>query len=166
MVSYLRICLQDGDGRTGFANLPVEDVALPAGYQAKIDAVTAVMGGQSTAFLTEATVRYTEVCIRSAINETLPARGDIRDNWITQAQAALTPGSRPFTFQIPGRNTNPVLTLASSKNTLIDPTQPAWTSFVAALLAAGVGLVDPELDDAALLLGARADTSKRRAPRI
>lgn len=166
MASYLKIKLQDGDGRTGDARIPIADVALPAGFDALVAAALAVFGGTTNAFLTQATVKSWAVEIVTDVNAALPAAGDIRTAWKVGAFAALTPGADPFTFQIPGRNTNPVLTLASSKNVLLDPSQPAWTAFVAALAPAGLDLVDPDNDDSAALTGAKAIVTQRVNPRV
>lgn len=166
MASYLKIALQDGDGRIGYTRIPVADVDLPVGYATLVGDVLAVFGGTTNAFLTQATVKSWAIEIVTDVNAALPAAGDIRNGWKVGAFAALTPGADPFTFQVPGRNTNPVLTLASSKNVLIDPSQPAWTAFVAALAPAGVDLVDPDNDDSAALTGAKAIVTQRVNPRV
>jgi len=160
--SRLQIVLQDSDNRKGVFDIPVADVALPAGYQTKIDAVTALLGGTTTNFLTSSTVFKSRVIIESAENNVLPASSDIRNTWKI---SAVAPAEDEFTFSLPGRLTLGALTTEVSKGALLDTALAVWTNFLAALAAAGVDLQSP-LAASAVPLGARALTTRRERPRI
>lgn len=163
MPSILEVVLQDADGRPGVMRVPVSDVALPAGYQTKLDALTAVFGGTTANFLTTANVKKTRVIIESAENDVLPAASDIRLAWRVDVQPV---GEDIFTFQIPGRNPLGALTSAISKHQLLDTTQAVWDAFIDAL-AITTGLeLESESGATAVPLGARAISTKRQAPRV
>lgn len=164
MPSFVEVVFQDADGRTGSLMLPVDDVALPSGYQAKIDALTAIFGGTSASFLTMANVKKTKVIIESAENATLPTSGDIRTTWEVYASAT---GHPQFRFQMPGRNVLGSLTTVESKGVLIDQSLGVFDSLVAALApSTGLGLKDQPNGDSAYINAMRAKTGKRVTPRI
>lgn len=163
MPTFLEIVLQDADGRPGVMRVPVNDVALPAGYQAKLDALTALFGGTTANFLTKANVKKTRVVIESVENDVRPAAADIRLAWKVEVQPV---GEDTFTFQIPGRNDLGVMTTEISKGVLLDTDLAVWTAFLDAL-AITTGLeLESESGATAVPVGARAITTKRVAPRI
>jgi hypothetical protein len=164
MSSFVEVMLQDGDGRHGRMIIPVADVALPTGYQAKLDALTALFGGATTEFLTSANVRYTRVIIESSVYDTVPTiASDIRNTWRVRASAA---GYAPFYWQLPGRLTIPEMTTEESKGVLIDQSIPAFDALVAALAAStGLGMKD-KAGHAAFLNAMKARTTRRVDPRI
>ena len=163
MPSKVEIVLQDADGRQGTASFYVNDVALPAGYQTKLDALTAVFGGTTANFLTTANVFKTRVIIESAENNTLPAASDIRLAWRVDVQPV---GEDIYTLQIPGRNPLGALTSAISKHQLLDTSLAVWTDFTDALaITTGLELED-ENGTTSVPLGARAISTKRQAPRV
>lgn len=164
MATFVEVMLQDGDNRHGRMIIPVADVALPSGYQAKLDALTALFGGATTAFLTSANVRFTRVIIESSVFETLPTgQSDIRNTWRVRASA---PGFDPFYWQLPGRLTLPAMTSEESKGVLIDQSLPAFDALVAALASStGLGMKDKDGHDA-FINAMKARTTRRVDPRV
>lgn len=168
MATYLEIILRDSDERVGKLSVPVAAVALPAGYQAKIDAVTdaLTLAPVHTSLLTHVDAIYgTRVVIDQAvINPSPPGSGDIRAVWeLLFSPPDPANGTKVMRSQLPGRTDSAGAYDQGSRGYLVDQNNVAWVDFAAALSAAGVDVkVNYPTFASAMLRGARALTSRRR----
>jgi hypothetical protein len=172
-ISHLDLLTRDANGRKAVTRIPVSAVALPAGYQAKIDAVVdaitdAALAGVSL-LTTPEMIWYTRVVIeQTVLSSNLPAAGDKSVAW--RFQALPTAGSgyvKPFSFALPCRNVQDTDTTEVSKGKVIDTENSHFQSLITALGATGVDMVTPyQTDIRGELKTAYAIGTSRKAPNL
>jgi len=167
MASKLKFLMQDSDKRLGVFENDVADVALPAGFQTKLTALTDALVDDTGAMpLVDPpeSIFKTQLVIQSAaLNTGLPLTGDIRSSLeMLYAPTLAVNGSELFRHQMPGRNTSALILSTGSHGFTVDTSNLAWIALVAALGASGVDVKTPyNIAASATLQDARARSAKR-----